>query len=136
MTKMVLFDWESDAPVEERCQCAATALVLMNQGDPNLNGLCDSTSSSSIRCSVMCTNDTQCSFELCDTTQMNEELCLLRNKMMPSVQVEDEVVPLVYITRGVQCNVIRDFSDAICAVLFSDDSNNSDDSVPGESCKV
>ena len=134
MTKVVLFDWESDAPVEERCQCAAMALVLMNQGDPNLNGLCDSTSGSLIGCSVACTNNMQCSFNLCDTTGMNEEVCLLYNKMTPFVQVEDEVVPLVYITRGVQCNVIRDFSDAICLVLFSDDVP--DDDVPGESCKV
>ena len=129
MTKVVLFDWESDAAVEERCQCAAMALVLMNQGDPDLNGLCDSTSGSLIGCSVVCTNDTQCSFNLCDTTGMNEEVCLLYNKMTLSVQVGDEVVPLAYITRGVQCNVIRDFSNEICSVLFDED-------VPGESCKM
>ena len=120
MTKVLMFDWEADALVEERCQCAAVALVLLSR-DGNVTGLCDPSSSLSIGCSVMCTSDMQCSFAQCDSTGMNEEICVLYNNMMLSVQVKEEVVQLFFISKGVQCNVIRDFSQEICPSLFNNE---------------
>ena len=115
ITKVLLFDWETEIEVDELCQCAEVALVLLSGNDSSVTELCHATTSSSNGCSVGCTNDMQCSFDRCDSTGMNKEVCVLYNSMLLPVQIKAEVVELFFISKGVPCYGLGDFNQEICA---------------------
>ena len=112
MMQVLLFDWEANVSLKERCRCVQAALELLS-GSGIRTARCDSTSSSVIGCSEVCASDTRCSVDQCGSTGATEEMCLLYNKMMSSIQVNNKAVQLFFITKGAQCGVLE-----ICSELL------------------